>query len=175
MKFIKLAKKRCSIRTYSTQTVEQEVLDRILEAGRLAPSAVNYQPWTMLVVREEEGKKKLHAIYKREWFQTAPMYIVVCAEHTQSWKRRADGMDHADVDVSILTEHLCLAAAEEGLGTCIVCNFDPASFKEAFPLPEGTEPVVILPIGYPADPSIFEQTPKKRKPLSDIVKYESYV
>lgn len=174
MNFLTLARKRCSVRTYSAQAIEQEVLDRVLEAARMAPSAVNYQPWTLLVVREEAGKEKLHSTYRREWFYTAPMYIVVCAEHSQSWKRRADGKDHADIDASILTEHLCLAAAEEGLGTCIVCNFDTEALKEAFALPEETEPIVILPIGYPEDPSIFERTPKKRKTMEEIVKYEHY-
>ena len=76
-------------------------------------------------------------------------------------------LEAPDIDVAILTEHLCLAAAEQGLGTCWVCNFDAPRVKELFALPEHIEPIVLLPLGYPADESVFEGE-KKRKTLTEI-------
>lgn len=79
--------------------------------------------------------------------------------------RKLDEKSHGDIDVSIATEHLCLAAAEQGLGTCWVCNFDVPLCKELFAIPEHLEPVVIIPIGYPADEAVVESS---RKPMEDV-------
>ena len=166
MTFLELVRKRCSVRQYSDRTVEPEKMNYVLEAARLAPSAVNKQPWHMLLVESEEKRQLLQSCYNREWFKQAPLYLIVCGDHTESWKR-ADGKDHLDIDVAILTEHLCLAAAEQGLGTCWVCNFDAPRVKGLFALPEHIEPIVLLPLGYPADESVFEGE-KKRKALTEI-------
>ena len=166
MTFLELVRKRCSVRQYSDRIVEPEKMHYVLEAARLAPSAVNKQPWHMLLVESEEKRQLLQSCYNREWFKQAPLYLIVCGDHTESWKR-ADGKDHLDIDVAILTEHLCLAAAEQGLGTCWVCNFDAPRVKELFALPEHIEPIVLLPLGYPADESVFEGE-KKRKTLTEI-------
>jgi nitroreductase len=174
MQLIDLIQKRCSVRNYSSRPVEQEKLDYLLEAARLAPSACNLQPWRFVVIRSEEGKEKIQACYAREWLRTAPLYILICGDHHRSWKRAQDGKDHADIDVSIATEHICLAAAEQGLGTCWICNFDTALCTQSFHLPEGLEPVVIIPVGYPADPEVFERTPKIRKPAAEVVEAERF-
>lgn len=163
--FLHLVKARYSVRNYTAQPVEQEKLDYIMECVRLAPSAVNFQPWRFYIVQSAEAKSLLQQCYTREWFATAPLYIMACADHTQSWKRRHDGKDHADVDVSIAVEHLCLAATEQGLGTCWVCAFDASLCKSLFGLPEHIEPVALIPIGYPAD----EVKEKSRKAMEEIV------
>ena len=106
MTFLELVRKRCSVRQYSDRTVEPEKMNYVLEAARLAPSAVNKQPWHMLLVESEEKRQLLQSCYNREWFKQAPLYLIVCGDHTESWKR-ADGKDHLDIDVAILTEHLC--------------------------------------------------------------------
>ena len=85
--------------------------------------------------------------------------------HNESWHRRADNKDHADIDIAIAVEHLCLAAAEQGLGTCWVCNFDTPRCSEVLGLPENLEPAVLIPVGYAED----EPTEKKRKPLNEIL------
>ena len=167
MNFLELARKRCSVRQYSDRSVEPEKMDYILEAARLAPSAVNKQPWRSLLIESEEKRQQLQSCYDREWFKQAPLYLIVCGNHEESWKRAEDGKDHVDVDVAILTEHLCLAAAEQGLGTCWVCNFNVARCKQLFNLPEDLEPIVLLPLGYPADESALEGE-KKRKALTEI-------
>ena len=165
MNLLELIKSRYSVRSYTDQPVEEEKLNYIMECVRLAPSAVNFQPWKFYIVQSDEAKAKMHQCYSREWFTTAPLYIIACADHTQSWKRRHDGKDHADVDVSIAVEHICLAATEQGLGTCWVCAFDPAICKTLFELPEHIEPVALIPLGYPAD----EAKEKNRKAMEEIV------
>lgn len=167
MNLLELIKSRYSVRSYANQPVEEEKLNYIMESVRLAPSAVNFQPWKFYIVKSDEAKAKIHQCYTREWFATAPLYIIACADHTQSWKRRHDGKDHADVDISIAVEHICLAATEQGLGTCWVCAFDPATCKSLFELPEHIEPIALIPLGYPAD----EAKEKSRKTMEEIVEY----
>jgi nitroreductase len=169
--FIELAKARYSCRKYDSRPVEQEKLDLILEAGRVAPSAVNFQPWHFYVIREKENLERFYGAYHREWFRTAPCVIVICAAHSQSWKRKEDGKDHADVDVAICADHMTLQATELGLATCWICNFYVDKTRELLKLPDHLEPVVILPVGYPLDSTDTERHTHKRKPLSEIVTY----
>ena len=169
--FIRLAKARYSCRSFDTRPVEQEKLDLILEAGRVAPSAVNFQPWHFFVIREKEELERFYPVYHREWFRTATCVIVICADHSQSWKRKADGKDHADVDAAITTDHMTLQATELGLASCWICNFYVDKTREVLKLPDHMEPVVILPLGYPQDRTDPERHKVKRKPLSEIVSY----
>lgn len=117
------------------------------------------------IVTDEAVLKALYSCYKREWLATAPCIIVACVDHNESWHRRADNKDHADIDIAIAVEHLCLAAAEQGLGTCWVCNFDAPQCSEVLGLPENLEPAVLIPVGYAED----EPKEKKRKPLNEIL------
>jgi len=163
--FLTLAEARYSVRSYRAQRVAPEKLNYLLECARLAPSAVNFQPWRLYVVESEVGKEALRRCYGREWFAQAPLYIAVCVDEREAWTRKSDGRSHGDVDAAIAAEHICLAAAEQGLGSCWVCNFDVALCREALRLPDAVRPVVLLPIGYAADCP----APKKRKPLDEIV------
>ena len=172
--FTTLARRRCSVRSYSDRTVEPEKLSLILEAIQLAPSACNNQPWRFVIIREQEGLDHLHQCYDRAWFKTAPMAILACGLKEEAWVRQSDGKDALDIDVAIATEHLCLAAASLGLGTCWICNFDATRCRELFHLPPEVEPIAIIPIGYPSDPDIFEKTPKNRKPFSEIFSPERF-
>ena len=165
MAFLDLVKQRYSCRSYQNKSVEQEKLDYILECVRFAPSAVNKQPWQFRIVSTEGEKDKLQQCYNRDWFKTAPMYIVASILHDEEWVR-ADGKHHGDIDIAIAVEHLCLAATEQGLATCWVCNFDAKLCKEQFALPENEEPAVIIPLGYAAD----ELKPKNRKAIDEILK-----
>jgi len=173
MEFIELAKQRYSCRSYQDKTVDEGKLLKVLEAGRIAPSAVNFQPWHFIVIKEEENKKKICSAYKRDWLQQAPVIIVVCGDHSVSWKR-ADGKDHCDIDIAITVTHMTLMAAEQGLGTCWVCNFDMQKCSEVLNLPKHIEPMVLLPIGYPADIVDTERHSSKRKPLEMIVYKEKF-
>ena len=152
-----LAKARGSVRSFKSSKVERAKLEYILEVARLAPSAVNFQPWAFVVVRDPEKLKAL--------------CIVVCGDHSTSWKRLSDNKDFCDVDIAIATEHLVLAAAEQGLGSCWVCNFDVQRCKKILNLPDLWEPMVLLPLGYPAE---GVETERKRKPFNDVVRWEDF-
>jgi len=165
MKFLDLVKQRYSCRSYQPRCVEDEKLAYVMECVRLAPSAVNRQPWQFRIVSDEAGKSKLQACYDRAWFATAPTYIVCSILHDEAWVR-SDGKRHGDIDIAIAVEHLCLAATEQGLGTCWVCNFDAARCKQAFGMPDNEEPAVLIPIGYATD----EPKEKTRKPMDAICK-----
>jgi nitroreductase len=167
--FIELAKKRYSVRAYQSKPVEEPLLLKVLEAGSLAPSACNNQPLVIIVIRKEETKKELLAAYERKWFAEAPFILALCCDLSQSW-RRSDGKNYGEVDVAIAMDHITLAAAEAGLGTCWVGNFKVTEARRVLRLPENIEPVVFTPVGYPAS------TPpvKKRKRLDEIVHWEYY-
>lgn len=166
--FIDLVKQRYSVRSYEERQIEKEKMEYIMECVRLAPSAVNFQPWHFYVVTDRERLDALKSTYKREWIQSAPCIIVACANHEESWHRRSDNKDHADIDLAIAIEHLCLAASEQGLGTCWVCNFDAALCHEVMAMPENVEPIALIPIGYTPDAEVPE---KKRKTIEDICTY----
>lgn len=167
MTFEELAKKRFSVRAYSDEPVSDEQLNYVLECARIAPSAVNRQPWHFYVARSAEARAKVQQTYHNEWFKTAPLYIVVTILHDQSWHRANDQKDHGDIDIAIATEHICLAAAEVGLGTCWVCNFDAKLCHELLHLPENEEAAVLIPLGHLAADAA--PRPTTRKPLSETV------
>lgn len=171
--FIDLAKRRYSCRHYDHRSVEGDKLELILEAGRIAPSAANYQPWHFIVFREKENLKKVHGVYQGGWFRAAPCVIVICGDHTQSWKRKRDGKDHCDIDIAITVDHMTLQATELGLATCWICNFDKEKTIRILNLPSYLEPIVILPLGYPLDQSDPSRHDEKRKSVQDIVSFES--
>ena len=166
MNFLELAKLRHSVRGYQPRKVEEEKLEYIMECVRMAPSAVNYQPWRFYIISEPEQLAAIKKSYHREWIQTAPCIIVACTDHNESWHRQIDQKDHADIDIAIAVEHLCLAAAEQGLGTCWVCNFEPEVCREVLSLPANVEPAVMIPLGYAENTAPVE---KKRKEISEIV------
>ena len=165
MNLLELIKARYSCRNYQPTSVEQDKLNYIMECVRLAPSAVNKQPWKFRVITNEADKAKLKECYHRDWFKTAPMYIIASIMHDEEWVR-ADGKHHGDIDIAIAVEHLCLAATEQGLATCWVCNFDVEKCKQHFAFADNEEPAVLIPLGYAAD----EMKEKNRKAMSDIVK-----
>lgn len=171
MKFIELANKRRSVRQYSEREISDELLLQIAEAGRLAPSAVNYQPWIFYIIKSEDGMNKLHESYNREWFGKCKYAILVCADKSQAWIRSSDQKSHADIDASIAIDHMTLQAADLGIGSCWICNFDPETLKINFGLTDVLSPIAIISLGYPADESIWEQ-PKKRKDISQITEWK---
>lgn len=101
MNFLELVKARYSVRNYEERPIEQNKLDYIMECVRLAPSAVNFQPWKFAVITEKKLLEALKSAYPREWIKTAPCIIVACGDHNVAWHRKLDNKDHTDVDVSI--------------------------------------------------------------------------
>lgn len=166
MNLLTLCRERFSARKFTGEAVSPDDLTYIMECVRLAPSAVNHQPWHRIVVKSEAAKQKLRECYPREWFASAPMYVIGMKSVSDNWVRQQDGKAHGDVDVAIATEHLCLAATERGLATCWVCNFDVEKIQQYFSRPDH-EAVVIVPIGHAAPDCPHAE--KKRKALTDII------
>ena len=171
--FLELAKKRYSVRNYLYKPVEKEKLMYVLESGRVAPSAANYQPWHFVVISDDEMRKKIGTTYNRKWFLKAPVIIVICGDHHTSWKR-SDGKDHCDIDISITTDHMTLAAVEMDLGTCWVCNFDSKSASGILNLPPHIEPIAYLSLGYPENAEDKGTRHLIRKKMEEIVHWDQF-
>lgn len=172
MSIDKLFLERKSVRSFSNKKVNKETIDELLNAARLAPSAVNYQPWRFFICTTNDIKQRIVESYPRKWLKSAPFYIVACADKSESWKRGADNKDHGNIDVAIAVTHLMLKATELGLGTCWVCNFDETILIDALNLDHALEPVAIIPIGYPSEPvSIETEQLKKRKSIDQFTEW----
>lgn len=167
MEFYEVVNRRTSVRRYKSERPSREQIERILEAARQAPSACNRQPWRFIVVESGEMLAKVRKAYDREWLATAPVVIVAVGNHAECWHRAADGKDHCDVDLAIAAEHIALAAANEGLGSCWICNFDRLQLSEVLSLTADEEPIVMLPIGY-ADEAL---KPHTRKAANEIISF----
>lgn len=170
MELSDLITNRYSVRAYRPVPVEPEKLEQVLEAARLAPTAANRQPVQIIVIHTEGREDDLKRVYRPDWFIQAPLVLCVCAVHGSGWTRRQDGKSYDDVDAAIVMDHIILAATDVGLGTCWIGAFEPDAAREVLELPEDVEPVVFTPLGYPAD----QPGPKRRKHLSDLVRYERW-
>ena len=167
---------RKSIRKYKSRPVEKEKLERVLEAGRLAPSTANRQPWHFVVVTEPSVRDELVVAHQRDQFfkstshiMNAPVVIVACADRKKAWTRR-DGEEYWGVDVAIAMQNMVLCATEEGLGTCWIAAFSPEATRKVLGIPDEIKVVAMTPLGYPAD----QPNPKVRKPLNELVRYEHW-
>jgi nitroreductase len=161
---------RRSVRRYKTDPVEENKLQRILEAGRLSPSAVNKQPWHFIVVRDPSVRESLRASYGQSWFVNAPLIIVVCADPSNAWVRR-DGEEYWKVDAAIALQDMILCATEEGLGTCWIGAFNEEPARRVLKIPEKMRIVAMTPVGY-ADES--KAPVSDRKPLKEIMHYDCW-
>lgn len=163
---LEVIQNRYSCRSYKPDPVEEEKLAVILEAARLAPTAANRQPFRLIAAKTEGRREELRRIYPKEWFVQAPLILGVCALPEKAWVRR-DGKNYADVDVSIVMDHMILAASAQGLGTCWVGAFDAGVARQVLGLDEELEPVAFTPLGYPLD----ALSPKVRRSLDELVLY----
>lgn len=151
MDFMNLLKERHSVRKFSDKKVERDKLDLILEAGRLAPTAVNFQPQRIYVLESENSIAKLKNCTRYHF--DAPIALLICYDNAVSWKRGYDNKDMGEVDASIVTTQMMLEITNLGLGTTWVGHFDPSAIRAEFEIPENIIPVALLPIGYPAEDS----------------------
>lgn len=177
MTFLELVKKRRSVRRYSARPVPREVIDRCLEAARLAPSACNSQPWYFIVADDEKLKdslasKAFSGIYSTNSFaKKAPVLIVVVTERPNYIVRLGGyfkGVQYSLIDIGIACEHLVLQAEEEGLGTCWLGWFNENAVKKILGLPKEKKIDVIISMGYPEEK---EMRDKVRRSLSEIRRF----
>jgi nitroreductase len=171
--FYEVIRTRRSIRSYKPDPIPEEVLMRILDAARIAPSGSNRQPWKFIVVKDEELRKRLAAACHNQTFiAEAPVIIVACGYNIH-WNRGGYMGDLSMlIDVSIAFTHLILAARAEGLGTCWIGAFDNEEVKKILGVPEDVNVVAITPLGYPKDEEFRE--PGSRKALSEIISIDRF-
>jgi len=160
---------RCSVRAYKAMDIEEDKLRKILEAGRLAPSASNRQEWKFIVVKNKETKKKLaKAAFGQSFIAEAPVVLVACGTEPKSMM--ACGQPAYTVDVSIACAFMILQAYELGLGTCWIGAFREDETKKVLSIPEQIRVVAMIPVGYPDEPP----SQKSRKSLNQIACYEMF-
>lgn len=168
MTFHQLIIQRESIRSYdSGRPVEKDKLLRILDAGRLAPSAANRQPWKFYLISESANLAKVHQCYSRSWFRQAPHILVVAGKQEQAWTRAVDGYNSIETDLAIAMDHIILAAADEGIGSCWIAAFDYSKLKTLGLFDENEVIFAITPLGYPGS-SHSPRPGKDRKALDEV-------
>jgi len=175
MEFYDVIKTRRSVRSYKPDPIPDDVLKRVLDAARIAPSGSNRQPWKFIVVKDEETKRKLvSACHNQSWMAEAPVIIVACAQELDYNRGGYMGKLSGVMDATIAFTHLILAARAEGLGTCWIGAFDNERVKEILGVPEGWNVAALTPLGYPAEgENAFRET-TNRKPLEEIVSTDKF-
>ena len=162
---------RYSVRKFSDKEIDKEILNKVLDAGRIAPTATNAQPQRIYVLQSKESLEKLDSVTPMRY--GANTVLMICCDMDIVWKnRREEGYNTADMDCSIVTTYMMLEATNLGLGTLWVRAFNSVDMQKAFDLPENIKPICIMPIGYKAD----DCTPNEnfhfsRNSLEDEVKY----
>ena len=169
MDFEKLSAERYSLRKYSDRPVEPEKLALILEAGRNAPTAHNLQPQRIFVIQSPEALEKADGCMGSHFHP--PVILAVSCDLEEAWKRETDGKNHGEIDAAIAATQMMLQAADLGLGTTYVGMFEPEKLWAAFPEMQGTMPVAMLTLGYPAEGAHPSRLHASRKPLEELVKY----
>jgi len=171
MEYYDLIKTRESIRNYDPdKPVSKAVLNRILESGRLAPSASNRQPWTFVMVSSQEKLMEVRECYQKDWFKQAPHILIIVGNKSKSWIRNYDDYNSIETDLAIAMDHMILAAENEGVGTCWIIAYDYNRLAEAIGLEENEIIYCITPLGYPHE-NFHRQGNKKRKALEEVVKF----
>lgn len=169
MNFLTLCKTRYAVRSYQEKAVEPEKLEVILKAAQAAPTAANRQPVRLFVCQSEEALQKIRDAAD---IHGAPLAILVCCDKTIAWKREFDGKSSMDIDASIVTDHMMLAATDLALGSLWVCWFEPEKIRRTFQLSPNLEPVNILAIGYDkGEPLSMERHSQTRRPFTETVTF----
>jgi nitroreductase len=175
MSILDTIKKRKSVRAYNNKSIPDKVMAKMLESLRLAPSACNFQPWKFIVVTDKNIKKKLVTAAKDQKFiAEAPVVIVGCGFPEEAYKTMGGYGNSVDIDLSIAIDHLTLAAAEEGLGTCWIGAFNEKEVKDILSIPDNVKVVVMTPLGYPQKPLKVQTGSGRRKSLKEIVVYDRF-
>jgi nitroreductase len=178
--FLDLVKARQSVRKYLDKPIEREKIERCLEAARLAPSASNSQPWSFIVIEDPRLKDAVarntfnKLISFNSFSLQAPVLIILISERSSFLNKVAEAIKDKQfslIDIGITAEHLCLQAAEEGLGTCMLGWFNEKGVKRLLNIPLSKRVELIITVGYPESTII---RPKKRKPIDQIRSYNSY-
>ena len=169
-------KTRRSVRSYSPRPIPADVLDRMRQALRYAPSACNFQPWHFIFVADADLRRQLaQAAFDQLWIAEAPLVVVGCGVPQQAYKHMGGYGNSVDVDVAIALDHLTLAAVADGLGTCWIGAFDEKPVKRLLGIPQAAKVVAMTPLGYPAAPDLNAPlTDDRRKPPTEVFSTDRY-
>lgn len=169
MEFGKLIKERYSVRKYKPDMIKDDELNRILEAGMLAPTGCNYQPQKIYVLKSDEAIAKIRSLTRCAF--DAPVVLLIALDGIADWKSPLEEGCRAGIqDVSIAADHMMLAAWNIGIGSCWVNYFKPSEVKAAFSLPENETPVLLMTLGYPADDAKPMKLHCESKDMTEIVR-----
>lgn len=159
------------MRKYRPDPIPEEIFKAIISAARVAPSAVNAQPWKFIIVTDEELKLKLiNACNGQKFIAEAPVIIVGCGFPDEAYATVGGYMSSFAIDVTIAMDHLILAAASHGLGTCWIAAFKEDKVREILGIPEDVRVVALTPIGYPDD----QPQKSSRKDLAELICYDKF-
>lgn len=167
--FLQLAQNRFSVRSFKQQAIEEEKINQILQAGRVAPTACNYQPQRVFVIQSQQGLEKIRKCTKSHF--NAPVVLMIGYDKNECWKRSFDGKASGDIDASIVTAHMMLEAFQLGIGSTWVMHFDPAIVNQEFGFDDSIEITALLPIGYPSETAEPIALHFNKKELKDTVKF----
>ena len=171
MNFHNLVSGRESIRSYDkNRKIPADTLSRILDTGRLAPSAGNRQPWEFILVSSEEMLNKIKPCYKADWFQNAPHILIIKGFKNKAWTRLEDGYNSLETDLTIAMDHIILAAEFAEISTCWIAAFSHKILYNALELKDNEEVYTITPLGYPME-GFKKRGIKKRKPFDEVIKF----
>ena len=169
MDFLELAENRFSVRQFSDKKVERDVIEKILRAGQVAPTACNFQPQRVFVIESEEALEKLRKCTMSHFH--APLAFLVCYDKKECWKREYDGKPSGEIDAAIVCTHMMLEAASLGVGSTWVMHYIPEAVEVEFELPDGLESTALLVMGYPKEGLAPGPLHSKVKPLTDTVMF----
>ena len=172
MEFEKVIKERFSVRKFKSEKIDKEIIDKILQAGLIAPTGKNSQPIKILVLNSDEALEKLKECSRCHF--DAPLAFLVCYNKDECWSRPYDGELSGSIDASIVSTHLMLQAYNLNIGSCWVMHFNPFKMKDAFNIPENIIPTALLVMGYPTDDAEPTERHFSSKPKEDIVLYDSF-
>ena len=166
MEFLELAKNRYSERNFASKPIEEEKLYKILEAGRIAPTACNYQPQRFYVLKSKEALAKAAGL---TYTYNAPVVILVCYLSAEAWHNPRDGFCSGDMDASIAASSMMFEAEDLGVHSIWLRGFDAGKVQEAFDLPDGTAPSLMLALGFPAENAKPHKLHGQREPMEEFV------
>ena len=172
MEYFNLIAERYSVRKFTDERIGQDIIDKILHAGHIAPTGCNNQPQRILVINSDESIEKLQRCTKCHF--SAKTAMLICYNKDECWTRKYDGKTCGVSDACIVTTHMMLAACDLGIGSTWVMHFDPFAMRSEFNIPENIEPVALLVMGYPAPDAEPLNMHYQYRPLEETVIYGTF-
>lgn len=172
MDFEKVITERYSVRKFENEHLGQDIIDKLLNAGHVAPTGCNFQPQRILVLNTDKSIEKLKRCTKCHF--DAPCAMLICYNKDESWIRPYDNAESAPIDASIVATYIMLEAKNLGLGSCWVMHFNPFKTREVFNIPQNIEPHALIVMGYPHSEAKPIEMHSKFRPLEEVVFYDEF-